>query len=534
MADNEVKVVSEAVKTLNTELQKLELQFVRGDKTVSQYTTEILKLRDAFATTKANSDLLTPGLLKVESALGKATVGLAGSNGLSKTLTEINTKLGNTRPLVTSMSQAMQDSAQFSFGAAQGIRAVANNIEMMVQQMTYLKSQGMSMGEIFTSMRSTIMGPIGILLAVSALSAGIQWLTTYFQQNSKAAKDAKKEIADYGFELDDVLYKLGLISGGGASMILARQGRISAIDTKIAQLSRPVPLISTGSKGGLYPDMMGGMVDIPSTPPVQDTATMIKNEKEIEDLYKERGKMLADIAGYQKDQTKELKDQNKELKDQNKLFLDGIRIRSEAFTRGLEDESRGVTYYGKGAGIGFNDARNILRGRKGLVDTQPELKGVNEMSGGWNIDKIVKGLDDADKKADTFTDDLKHGLIQSTQALANGFIKAFNLGDGLIAQFGANLLAAISNALAIKAATGIMDYIGLGVKAAAVIGTGGAAAPVFVGDVMGSVRNSNNMGQQGRGGAMMQPSINVVPIVNNSGLAVQVEIGDRINSRMRL
>jgi hypothetical protein len=558
--------------------------------------------------------------------MGKSANAMRG--GIVSAIQELNAKVGNTRPLVTSMSQAMQDSAQFSFGAAQGIRAVANNIEMMVQQMTYLKSTGMSTGEIFKSMVATIKGPIGVLVAVSAFSAGLQWLTTYLQQSSKAAKEAKAEIKDLGFELNDILYKLGLISGGSGSMITGRQVQIAGIDTKIAQLRRPVPLISSAREARTYRGPAGDLVNIPAKAAVEDTATIIKNETEVAALLIERAKLMADIDGFQKDATKEQEKQTKELEKQQKLveamYEKSYKMMHEQIKYGRSDEdivnavpglkknAEFMRAYGNTPGF-LRRFQNAQEDKGALAEGMRGIKGVREMSGGWNVDKIVKGWDDAEKKVNIFGDTMKGAFREATNVLADGFIKAFGLGDNLVgrlagtflsamAQMAANWIAtqvagtaatvatttvaagaltaawmpaatlasiatlgtaavtgsaAVATALAgasiagAGAGVGIAGAgaVGAGVTAVTARASGGWINEPVVG--MGlqsrsiytiaergpeyvSPASSNRMGQQGRGGGMMQPYVTVVPIVNNAGLAVQVEIGKTTNGRMRL
>ena len=173
MADNEIRITSDAIKALREELAKLELQF-RAEGNVTRYNDAVLRLRDQFSATHANAKNLSSQLIVLDNAMGKSANAARG--GIVSSIQELNVKLGNTRPLVMSMSQAMQDSAQFSMGMSQGIRAVANNVEMMVQQMTYLKSSGMSVGEIFTALRGSLMGPMGLLFAFSLVSAATQWI----------------------------------------------------------------------------------------------------------------------------------------------------------------------------------------------------------------------------------------------------------------------------------------------------------------------------------------------------------------------
>jgi type IV secretory pathway VirB2 component (pilin) len=523
---NEIKITSDAIKELRETLAKLELQF-RATGNVTQYNDAVLKVRDSFVATNANAKNLSSQLVVIDNAMGKSANAMRG--GIVSAIQELNAKVGNTRPLVTSMSQAMQDSAQFSFGAAQGIRAVANNIEMMVQQMTYLKSTGMSTGEIFKSMVATIKGPIGVLVAVSAFSAGLQWLTA---------------------DLTEMLYKLELITGGRESMVNLKQLELAGIRTKIAQAQQPVYSQRKGEERTVIG--RGGIVaQIPATENVIDVKATIANEERVKELRIQEAAKMLEIQALNKEALKDEKEKTKELVDQNKLFLEGIRIRSAAFTRGLEDESRGVTYYGKGAAIGFNDVANFLRGRKGLIDTKPELKGVGGMSGGFDVEKLNYGMDTIIDKGKIFGDTLKHGIIESTNILTQRLMQALNLGDSLAAKIAGSvggsllsagittglsyipfvgpLLSGVYNATNKKAGGGWINEpvfgVGLNTRQTYAIGERG---PEYV-----SPASSNRMGQQGRGGGMMQPIVNVYNRLTPTGLATTVEIGGNQLGKVR-
>jgi type IV secretory pathway VirB2 component (pilin) len=544
---NEIKITSDAIKELRETLAKLELQF-RATGNVTQYNDAVLKVRDSFVATNANAKNLSSQLVVIDNAMGKSANAMRG--GIVSAIQELNAKVGNTRPLVTSMSQAMQDSAQFSFGAAQGIRAVANNIEMMVQQMTYLKSTGMSTGEIFKSMVATIKGPIGVLVAVSAFSAGLQWLTTYLQQSSRAAKELKENTKDLTADLTEMLYKLELITGGRESMVNLKQLELAGIRTKIAQAQQPVYSQRKGEERTVIG--RGGIVaQIPATENVIDVKATIANEERVKELRIQEAAKMLEIQALNKEALKDEKEKTKELVDQNKLFLEGIRIRSAAFTRGLEDESRGVTYYGKGAAIGFNDVANFLRGRKGLIDTKPELKGVGGMSGGFDVEKLNYGMDTIIDKGKIFGDTLKHGIIESTNILTQRLMQALNLGDSLAAKIAGSvggsllsagittglsyipfvgpLLSGVYNATNKKAGGGWINEpvfgVGLNTRQTYAIGERG---PEYV-----SPASSNRMGQQGRGGGMMQPIVNVYNRLTPTGLATTVEIGGNQLGKVR-
>src|SRR3990167_1939973 len=74
-------------------------------------------------------------------------------------------------------------------------------------------------------------------------------------------------------------------------------------------------------------------------------------------------------------------------------------------------------------------------------------------------------------KSDEFTESLQRGIIQSTESLADGFIKSFAIGDSLIGRFVANLSAALFNA-------GVASLIGSLFKVGAGVATVGVSVGV--------------------------------------------------------
>lgn len=523
MADgNEVKITSEAIKALREELAKLTLQF-RATNDLVKYKDGVIAIRDGLVVAKAGATNLQSTLLLLDNAANKSAGQLRG--GIGRSLDDINIKLGNTRPLVTSMSQAMQDSAQFSMGAAQGIRAVANNIEMMVQQMTYLKSQGMSVGQIFTSMRSTIMGPIGILLAFSAFSAVIQWVTTALQQSGKAAKETKNEYVD----LIDEIAKLKVDIGG------AKEERIQDL------MRRQIVF------GSRYSELKGGdrVISPRAMGRIAQGGRPLTEAEKTEALVLQRALLTIqkELNQYSKEDTDEAKKKTAELEKQEKL-------RKKAILDWFDEQGRMTN-------LAFEDKAMSSRPIAGLVDKQK----------GWiGKEKIdYFGFRDAEKDAFNFTKELTRGLEGATDALARGFTNSFSLGQTLLGQFAASIMAVLAEIAAKRLILGLLDILGLGMAATPfisgptalwggtktitarasggwlnepIVGMGMKSRSMYTlaenGPEYVSPASSNRMGQQGRGGGAMQPVFVIRNEITAGKFATFVEGGNRTNKRIRV
>ncbi len=96
-------------------------------------------------------------------------------------------------PAMISFSQGIQDAGMFSMGAGVGIRSITNNVQMLGQQLLYLKSSGFSVGQIIRSMVGALSGPMGLLVAFSAVTAAIQYFTTETGSAEKKVRDLNEE-----------------------------------------------------------------------------------------------------------------------------------------------------------------------------------------------------------------------------------------------------------------------------------------------------------------------------------------------------
>jgi hypothetical protein len=182
-----------------------------------------------------------------------------------------------------------------------------------------------------------------------------------------------------------------------------------------------------------------------------------------------------------------------------------------------------------------------------FVDTKENGKSFSESL----ADEFSKG----EKSASQFSKVLDQGISHSTNLLAEGFAKAFGLGNSLadrlleqmlsIAAQMAETYALQAAAMALTAGATGNIFTALG---AMIFDEGGTINEPVVGRGMKSglpygfamngkpeqVSTLNQMGQASRGGGGGgAPYVQVFPIINSSGLAVQVEIGNQQNKRLR-
>jgi hypothetical protein len=122
----------------------------------------------------------------------------------TKTLASNVNVAGSASFAAVSMGQAFQDAGQFGMGAAQGIRAVTNNVQQTVQAFTILAEQQKALNlqtgktiSTFAAFRTAMVGPVGMLFAFGAITAAIEGFANYSQRSSKNLKDINKSAGDF-------------------------------------------------------------------------------------------------------------------------------------------------------------------------------------------------------------------------------------------------------------------------------------------------------------------------------------------------
>lgn len=111
---------------------------------------------------------------------------------------QLHAQTGSATFAVLSLGQGLQDAGQFGMGMAQGIRAITNNVQMSVQALVLLsqsvKAQNAALGTTTTTWQAfwtAAKGPVGWLMAFSAVSALVEGLSNHFQKARKEGEAVK-------------------------------------------------------------------------------------------------------------------------------------------------------------------------------------------------------------------------------------------------------------------------------------------------------------------------------------------------------
>ena len=136
------------------------------------------------------------------------TLTIADLKKLQKTIKDVESGTGGmakgngmaTQSLI-SMTQAVQD-------APYGIRGMANNIQFLTQNLGALYTQSGGMKGMLVQLKAGLTGPIGILVAVSAVTAAWDWYSNRVRSvgiNTEALSEGVKKVSEnfVGLSLDN-------------------------------------------------------------------------------------------------------------------------------------------------------------------------------------------------------------------------------------------------------------------------------------------------------------------------------------------
>jgi len=154
------------------------------------------------------TDTFTKVYKDIDAQINKLTLSVEGHAKAQRTLqlaqqrvsanfTGMASAIRGINPAMISFSQGIQDAGMFAMGTGMGIRSITNNVQMLGQQILYMKTQGNTLGAIFSGMLKSMWGPMGALVAFSAITAAIQYFTT---ETGKA----KREVSEFKNDLEAI------------------------------------------------------------------------------------------------------------------------------------------------------------------------------------------------------------------------------------------------------------------------------------------------------------------------------------------
>lgn len=433
-----------------------------------------------------------------------------------------------------------------SMMGAGGLTSVVNTAQGAFQQMQF---SAVALGKSFENaggklegLGKMLVGSAGIIGgAVAAISVMIMLLKE-MKDTTEAAKTATNDWLE-------TLVKVGKIRGQG--LVDLRKAQLESTKKEGPDISFWKALLAKGGFGAAEFQ--------------RAVAVWLKDVEEKTKAVEDAEKSLQDSRGDSFDQW--IEDGNFVL-EQQKLLQQAMNEESKLRVKEIDawwdlhdaiqaaNDAKAAGYELREQKLRENEDRRRERNRppaftygemgEMILDKGDE---VAEAVSGTGHSKLFKEMEATRDSAKSFTDDLSSGIMNATQGLTQGFIKAFNLGEGLLGQFAASMLATfaqigtkalIGNVLSMIPGLGFLSAVGFaegGILTEPVVGVGVKSGRVHTFAERGpeSFSPMNAIGQMARYDSRpsMRPSISVVPIVNNTGLAVQVEVGNRINKTIR-
>lgn len=340
---NAISQNTQKAQGLEKSIGRLGREFKRGTISEGQFSKETDRLSRELREVNNETEDYQKELRRLDREMDRVTQSTAN---YSKSAQRVNTatgraaggmgRLGNTTrvnavPAMTSFSQVVQD-------APYGIQGVANNIQQLTMQMGYLSTRAGGTKGAFKALVSSLVGPAGILLAVSLVTTV---LVTYgdklFDTKTKAEKlkEAQEKLTESVDKYKESLKEAAKAQLQGANDATQQLTTLQLLKDQLddTSLSEEKRLAALGELKKLYPSIFSGIKEEQAL------------NKGLGKGYDELEKKLNDSskAGASAKRITELK---KELNDLNSIItgkfdlekLADLRQELDAFKAGNMDE----------------------------------------------------------------------------------------------------------------------------------------------------------------------------------------------------
>ena len=154
---------------------------------------------------------------------------------------------------IFSFSDLIQDSAQFSFGFAQGMRAIGNNIGFTAELLAVMSAQAKAAGvSLRTSLLSSLKGVNGVVLGINV---AVTAFTMVSQALTKQSKELNDELEKQKELLEEVADSFSDAFGINSIKLLERVGNIiegySGLYDEQITLQRDIAFLTSSTSDGL-------------------------------------------------------------------------------------------------------------------------------------------------------------------------------------------------------------------------------------------------------------------------------------------
>jgi hypothetical protein len=321
--------------------------------------------------------------------------------------------MGSASFALLSFGQGLQDSAQFGMGAAQGLRAVNNNIQQFVTALALGSEQAGGMKNLLRDMRGLLIGPAGVIVAFSLVSAALEFFTTRAQRAKKDAEDLSNAMLGLTTVAGPSQFEAG--SSAGLSLVAASLLRVktsaevalNALDTAIERVRQQK-----------YDEFINDGIANPLGRAAEATLPLVKQQKELRTELERQIEEFGDLA---KEKAKEAEAARELEIAQARLIktmgVDGVVRAIREQTEAFEESERIVKRASMVAAAGFGTEAEFNKGfeafSQSLSSINPKIKITEEefakLSEKGGLDKFladeqwrvtVKNLDAVKKESE--------------------------------------------------------------------------------------------------------------------------------------
>jgi len=124
-------------------------------------------------------------------------------SGMAGQMGGVNRLGNNSTQIFLAFGDAIQDSSQFTYGFANGMRAVGNNLTFAAEQFGYAYQRAGSMDALMKEFGKTIRGPVGIIVGVNLAVTAITVFSQVVEKRLKDTREQGRETSKVFLEISD-------------------------------------------------------------------------------------------------------------------------------------------------------------------------------------------------------------------------------------------------------------------------------------------------------------------------------------------
>lgn len=209
-----LRQASTAWQSLDARMEKVmsgQVKYTAGlrglqDMTTGRTVPSLKVMRAEIEKVRTEKENLAKTIKWLSENLNKEEMEILGLSGAMKQLNggmkNLHAGAGTAQFAVTSLGQTFADMGQFGMGAAQGIRAINNNVQMTVQAMIMAGQANDGFVNGLKAMGKAIAGPGGLMIVFFAVSAAVEFFANKSQK-------AKQEVDGFAKSLGGLTSALG-------------------------------------------------------------------------------------------------------------------------------------------------------------------------------------------------------------------------------------------------------------------------------------------------------------------------------------